>query len=137
MDLLNNRYRRLMALKLHDCKSASEYVGKFKVHNDIVNMHELLGLNETFLIFLFHTGLGKEHDEYFTTFRTMRLLIQREKPPSYWSMRCNGLSKPSLTPRPIAPNPRWMSRGHCSTDPIPRASLRSPVIRTSAVDIDE
>ena len=54
-----------MALKLHDCKSASEYAGKFKeLHNDIVNMYDQSALNESFLIFLFHRGLGKEHEDY-------------------------------------------------------------------------
>ena len=63
---LNDRYRRLLDLKLSDFTSASEYAGKFKeTHNDIRNMHEELRLNENFLIFLFHTGLGKEHEDYF------------------------------------------------------------------------
>lgn len=62
---LNYRYRRLLALKLHDCKSVSEYAGKFKeLHNDIVNINERLRLNENLLIFLFHRGLGKEHEDY-------------------------------------------------------------------------
>ena len=63
---LNDRYRQLMDLKLKDCKDASEYAGKFKeLHNEIRNMHESLRLNENFLVFLFHAGLGKEHEDYF------------------------------------------------------------------------
>ena len=63
---LNNRYRRLLALKLSDFKDTLEYARKFKeLHNEIRNMHEELRLNKNFLIFLFHTGLGKEHEDYF------------------------------------------------------------------------
>ena len=51
-----------MDLKLRDCKDASKYIGKFKeLHNEIRDMHEGLRLNENFLVFLFYTGLGKDH----------------------------------------------------------------------------
>ena len=63
---LNNRYYRLFALKLSDYKDASEYARKFKVlYNDIYNMHEENRLCENVLIFLFHTSLRKEHEDYF------------------------------------------------------------------------
>lgn len=63
---LNDRFRRLSLLKLSDCKNASEYAGKFKeLHNEIRTIHEELRLNDAYLIFLFHTGLGKEHEDYF------------------------------------------------------------------------
>lgn len=45
-----------------------------------------------------------------------------EKPPSHWSMRCIASSKPSLTLRPIAPNPRW----ECQHHPIKSVSVPSP-----------
>ena len=62
---LNDRYRRLIALKLHDCRSVSEYARKFKeLHNDILNISERLRLEENVLIFLFHRGLGEQHESY-------------------------------------------------------------------------
>ena len=62
---LNDRYRRLLALKLIDFKDASHYAGTFKeLHSEICSIHESLRLDENFLIFLFHTGLGKEHEDY-------------------------------------------------------------------------
>ena len=66
---LNDRYRRLIAIKLHDCKSVSKYAQKFKeLHNDILNMSECLRLEENFLIFLFHRGLGNQHESYVTKY---------------------------------------------------------------------
>ena len=39
---------------------------KFKeLHNEIRTIHEELRLNDAYLIFLFHTGLDKEHKDYF------------------------------------------------------------------------
>lgn len=65
-DTLNNRYRRLLDLKLSDFKDVSEYARKFKeTYNEIRNIYERLKLNDNFLIFLFYTGLGKEYKNYF------------------------------------------------------------------------
>ena len=73
---MNDRYRRLLELKLCDFKDASEYAGKFKeTHNDLRNMHEELKLNDNFLIFLFHTGLGKEHEDYFLHYTQHHIAI--------------------------------------------------------------
>ena len=83
---LNDRYRRLLALKLSDFKDASEYAGKFKeLHNEIRNMHEELRLNENFLIFLFHTGLGKEHEDYFLHYTQNHSAIDAAGRPA-WSL---------------------------------------------------
>lgn len=38
--------------------------GGKELHNYIRNPHEVLRLIETFLVFLFHIGLGKEHTDY-------------------------------------------------------------------------
>ena len=63
---LNNRYRQLLMLKLYDFKNTSKYAGKFKkLYNDIVNIYKYLGHSETYLIFLFYIGLGKEYKDYF------------------------------------------------------------------------
>ena len=81
---LNDRYLRLLALKLSDFKDASEYAGKFKeIHNDIRNMHEELRLNENFLIFLFHTGLGKEHEDYFLHYTQNHAPINASGRPAF------------------------------------------------------
>ena len=64
---LNDLYRRLLKLNLGSAKSATEYAGKFKhLHLDITEMAPNLCLETNFLIFLFHTGLGREYEQYFT-----------------------------------------------------------------------
>ena len=108
-----------ITLKLYDCKSVSEYARKFKeLHNDILSIHERLRLEENFLVFLFHGGLGKQHQSYVKYFHWDYEPINSEKPPSHWSMRCNACSKPSLILQPIAPNHR-SGRQHHSTKILP------------------
>ena len=73
-----------MDLKLRDCKDASEYAGKFKeIYNDIRNMYEGLRLNENFLIFLFHTGLGKDHEDYFLHYTQNHAAVDDAGKPAF------------------------------------------------------
>ena len=66
---LNDLYRRLNTLTLASCKDAADYGGQFKnTHNEIMNINPKLQLETNYLIFLFHTGLGKEYQDYFTTY---------------------------------------------------------------------
>ncbi len=66
---LNNRYRRLLSLKLRDYKDISEYTRKFKeIYNDIRNMYKTLRVDKNLLIFLFYTSLRKEYKDYFTRY---------------------------------------------------------------------
>ena len=64
---LNDLYRQLLKLDLSSCKDTSDYAARLKgIHTDITNMSPALKLETNFLIFLFHTGLGKSNEAYFT-----------------------------------------------------------------------
>ena len=66
-DTLNDLYRELLKLELVQCKDAVDFATKLKsVHTDITNLSPALKLETNFLTFLFHTGLGKGYDAYFT-----------------------------------------------------------------------
>lgn len=72
---LNDLYRQLLKLDLGQCKDASDFAARLKgIHTDITNVSPKLKLETNFLIFLFHTGLGKAYDAYFTHY------IQNHKP---------------------------------------------------------
>lgn len=72
---LNDLYRQLLKLDLGSCKDASDYAARLKgIHTDITNISPHSKLETNFLTFLFHTGLGKTYDAYFTHY------IQNHKP---------------------------------------------------------
>ena len=72
---LNDLYRRLLSLELGTCKDASDFAAQLKgIHTEITDMCPALKLETNFLIFLFHSGLGKSYDAYFTHY------IQEHKP---------------------------------------------------------
>ena len=64
---LNDLYRQILRLDLNQSKDASDYTARLKgLYIDITNISPYLKLETNFLIFLFHTGLGKAYDGYFT-----------------------------------------------------------------------
>ena len=64
---LNDLYRQIITLDLSQCKDATDFASRLKaIHTDITNIAPRLKLETNFLIFLFHTGLGKAYDTYFT-----------------------------------------------------------------------
>ena len=77
---LNDLYRRLDTLTLASCKDAADYAGQFKnTHNEITNIHSKCHMNTNFLIYRFHTGLGREYQDYFTTYTQAHEAIQDDK----------------------------------------------------------
>ena len=67
----------MLRLDLNQSKDASDYTVRLKgLYTDITNMSPYLKLETNFLIFLFHTGLGKAYDGYFTHY------IQNHQPIS-------------------------------------------------------
>ena len=66
---LNEYYWRLGAITLASCKDVPDYIGQFKdLCEDIDNVHPVLLPPASYLIFLFYTGLGKDHQQYFTSY---------------------------------------------------------------------
>ena len=81
LELLNDFYRRLITHSLESCKDAADYAGQFKsIYNDILDINPKLQLETNFLIFLFHTGLGNEYQDYFTTCTQMHEAIKDNEP---------------------------------------------------------
>lgn len=77
---LNDFYRRLDTLTLASCKDTTDYTGQFKnTHNEITNIHSKLRLETNYLIYRFHTGLGKEYQDYFTNYTQTHEAIQGDK----------------------------------------------------------
>ena len=66
---LNDLYRQLIQVDLRSCDGASDYIAKFKsILTSIHLISPALKLETNFLIFLFHTGLGKPHNQYYTNY---------------------------------------------------------------------
>lgn len=58
---LDDLYRQLLKL------DAADFAARLKsLHNEITSMSAYLRLETNYLIFLFHTGLGKAYEGYFT-----------------------------------------------------------------------
>ena len=78
---LNNLYRRLNTHSLKSCKDAADYAGQFKsIYNDILRIHPKLQFEENYLIFRFHTGLGREYQDYVNTYTQTHEAIKDDKP---------------------------------------------------------
>ena len=66
---LNDLYRQLIQVDLRSCDGASDYIAKFKsILTSIHLISPALKLETNFLIFLFHTGLGKAQNQYYTNY---------------------------------------------------------------------
>ena len=77
---MNDLYRRLVNHSLGSCKDAADYIGQFKsIYNDILSIDPKLQLEPNFLIFLFHAGLGKEYQDYLTTYTQTHDVIGDDK----------------------------------------------------------
>ena len=58
--LLNGLYRRLTTLKVGPCKDEADYTRQLRsIHNQILDIHPVLGLGNNYLTFLFYDGLSK------------------------------------------------------------------------------
>ncbi len=78
---LNNLYRRLDTLTLASCKDETDYACQFKsIYNDILDINPNFQRGPNFLIFLFHTGLGIEYQDYFTTYTQTHEAIKDDEP---------------------------------------------------------
>ena len=78
---LNNLYRRLDSHSLGSCRDAADYIGQFKsIHNDILSIHPKLQLEENYLIFRFHTGLGKKYQDHVNNYTWTHEAIKDDKP---------------------------------------------------------
>ncbi|KAK0516692.1 hypothetical protein JMJ35_001295 [Cladonia borealis] len=77
---LNDLYRRLVTHSLGSCKNEADYIGQFKsIYNDILSIEPKVQLEPSFLIFLFHAGLGKKYQEYLTTYTQTHDVIEDDK----------------------------------------------------------
>ena len=66
------------------CKDAADYIGQFKqLCTNIGNINLILQLPTAYQIFLFHTGLGKEHQDYFTHYSQTHDSVKGEKQVAY------------------------------------------------------
>ena len=66
---LNDLYAQLLQLELAHCKDVPDYIAQFKkLLNDIYMMSTALKLETNLVIYLFHRGLGRKHDAYFTNY---------------------------------------------------------------------
>ena len=78
---LNSLYRRLLTHSLGSCKDAVDYTGQFKsIYKDILYIDPKFQLQPNFLIYLFHTGLGQEYQDYVTTYTQRHEAINDDKP---------------------------------------------------------
>ena len=79
--MLNDLYQRLITHSLGSCKDAADYADRFKsIYDDVRNIHSKLQLETNSLIFLFHTGLGKEYQDYSITYTQTHKLIKDDEP---------------------------------------------------------
>ena len=81
-DTLNDLYRQLITF---DLKDATDFASRLNaIHIDITNIAPRLKLETNFLIFLFHTGLGKAYNTYFTHYtRTHKPNNEDNTEPAY------------------------------------------------------
>ena len=81
LETLNDLYRRLMTHSLGSCKDAADYTGQFEsIYKDILYITPNFQLQPNFLIYLFHTGLGEEYQDYFTAYTQTHEAIKDDKP---------------------------------------------------------
>ena len=78
---LNDLYRRLITYSLQSCKDAADYARQFKsIYNEILHINPTLRLETNLLIFIFHTGLGKEYQDYVISYTQTHEAIKDDQP---------------------------------------------------------